>query len=91
MLMCFHHNKFYSSRNVKILNFISSFQMESQLETTKSMEERFSELQTQYDALLEMYGEKEEEAQELRLDLQDVKEMYKVQIDDLLRQQKGSS
>ncbi|XP_055709273.1 TATA element modulatory factor [Phlebotomus papatasi] len=65
--------------------------MESQLETTKSMEERFSELQTQYDALLEMYGEKEEEAQELRLDLQDVKEMYKVQIDDLLRQQKGSS
>ncbi|GAB0099385.1 TATA element modulatory factor [Sergentomyia squamirostris] len=65
--------------------------IESQLESTKSMEERFSDLQTQYDALLEMYGEKEEEAQELRLDLQDVKEMYKVQIDDLLRQQKSSS
>ncbi|XP_059618492.1 TATA element modulatory factor [Phlebotomus argentipes] len=65
--------------------------MESQLENTRSMEERFVELRTQYDALLEMYGEKEEEAQELRLDLQDVKEMYKVQIDDLLRQQKSSS
>uniref|UniRef100_A0A1L8DIC6 Putative transcription factor tmf tata element modulatory factor n=1 Tax=Nyssomyia neivai TaxID=330878 RepID=A0A1L8DIC6_9DIPT len=65
--------------------------METELNTTKSMEEKFEELQTQYDALLEMYGEKEEEAQELRLDLQDVKEMYKVQIDDLLRQQKGAS
>lgn len=31
-----------------------------------------------------MYGEKVEEAQELRLDLADVKEMYKVQIQELL-------
>ena len=30
-----------------------------------------------------MYGEKVEEAEELRLDLQDVKEMYKMQIDQL--------
>lgn len=37
-----------------------------------------------------MYGEKVEEAQELNLDLQDVKEMYKAQIDELLRQQKLS-
>lgn len=28
-----------------------------------------------------MYGEKVEEADELRMDLQDVKEMYKVQVD----------
>lgn len=34
-----------------------------------------------------MYGEKVEETQELKLDLQDVKEMYKGQIDELLRQQ----
>ena len=33
-----------------------------------------------YDALLQMYGEKVEEANELRLDLQDVKEMYKAQV-----------
>ena len=32
-----------------------------------------------------MYGEKVEEAEELRLDLSDVKEMYKVQIQDLLK------
>ena len=32
---------------------------------------------------LQMYGEKVEEAEELRLDLEDVKEMYKMQIDQL--------
>ena len=36
-----------------------------------------------------MYGEKVEEAEELRLDLLDVKEMYKMQIEDLLRKQKS--
>lgn len=35
-----------------------------------------------------MYGEKVEETQELQLDLLDVKEMYKAQIDELLKQQK---
>ena len=33
-----------------------------------------------YDALLQMYGEKVEEANELRLDLEDVKDMYKAQV-----------
>ena len=32
---------------------------------------------------IQMYGEKVEEAEELKLDLQDVKEMYKMQIDQL--------
>ena len=36
-----------------------------------------------------MYGEKVEEAEELRLDLADVKEMYKTQIQELLNS--GSS
>lgn len=40
--------------------------------------------------MLQLYGEKVEEAEELKLDLQDVKEMYKAQIDDLLRQQQTS-
>lgn len=35
-----------------------------------------------------MYGEKVEETQELQLDLQDVKDMYRAQIDDLLVQQR---
>ncbi|KYM96746.1 TATA element modulatory factor [Cyphomyrmex costatus] len=46
-----------------------------------------NETQTRYDALLQMYGEKVEENQELRLDLEDVKEMYKMQIDQLLKRQ----
>ena len=33
-----------------------------------------------YQALLQMYGEKVEETEELRLDLQDVKDMYKAQV-----------
>ena len=33
-----------------------------------------------YNALLQMYGEKVEEAEELRLDIQDVKDMYKAQV-----------
>lgn len=35
-----------------------------------------------------MYGEKVEETEELQLDLQDVKDMYRSQIDDLLLQQR---
>ena len=42
-----------------------------------------TELQTRYDALLQMYGEKMEECQELKLDLEDVKEMYKIQVGSL--------
>lgn len=38
-----------------------------------------------------MYGEKAEEAEELRLDLEDVKSMYKTQIDELLRNRKWIS
>jgi hypothetical protein len=34
----------------------------------------------EYTALLTMYGEKSEETEELRMDLLDLKEMYKVQV-----------
>lgn len=33
-----------------------------------------------YNTLLQMYGEKVEEAEELRLDLEDIKSMYKAQV-----------
>lgn len=49
---------------------------------------QFNQLQEQYDAILQMYGEKVEETQELQLDIQDVKDMYRSQIDDLLLQQR---
>lgn len=39
-----------------------------------------SDLQKRYDALLQLYGEKLEENDELKLDLQDVKDMYKAQV-----------
>ncbi|KAH0947346.1 hypothetical protein HN011_005049 [Eciton burchellii] len=51
------------------------------------LNENLAETQTRYDALLQMYGEKIEENQELRLDLQDIKELYKMQIDQLLDRQ----
>lgn len=38
------------------------------------------EINSRYQALLQMYGEKVEETEELRLDLQDVKDMYKAQV-----------
>lgn len=41
-------------------------------------------VQEQYDALLQMYGEKEEQLAEVRLDLQDVTQLYKQQLDDLI-------
>ena len=37
-------------------------------------------LQKNYDALLQLYGEKAEEAEELKLDLLDVKAMYRSQV-----------
>lgn len=41
-----------------------------------------SDLQKRYDALLQLYGEKLEESEELKLDLQDVKDMYKAQVNN---------
>lgn len=41
---------------------------------------RFKKLVIQNNALLTMLGEKTEENEELRMDLQDVKEMYKTQV-----------
>lgn len=63
--------------------------LESKVQEHDTMKEQFADLQQQYDALCQMYGEKVEETQELRLDLQDVKEMYKSQIDELLKQNKA--
>lgn len=48
--------------------------------------DKYKELEKRYDALLTMFGEKQEEADELRLDLADVKTLYRAQIDDLLKQ-----
>merc|ERR1719481_2487180 len=59
-------------------------QNESLNEEIAHLKEELSKLQQKYDTMLTMYGEKVEEAEELKLDLQDVKEMYKIQIEQLL-------
>ncbi|XP_048514067.1 TATA element modulatory factor isoform X2 [Athalia rosae] len=59
--------------------------LSGQLSKVKELNESLADTRTKYDALLQMYGEKVEENEELRLDLVDVKEMYKSQIDQLLK------
>lgn len=56
-----------------------------QLKEFPSLQENYTKLNVQYNALLQLCGEKTEEVEELRLDLQDVKEMYKLQIEDLIK------
>ncbi|KAH0540884.1 TATA element modulatory factor-like isoform X2 [Cotesia glomerata] len=62
-------------------------ELSAKLVQVEALNANLSEIQTRYDALLQMYGEKVEETQELQLDLEDVKEMYKSQIDQLLRKE----
>merc|ERR1712150_108904 len=66
---------------------IQAEQSDSMKEEISYLKDELSKLQQKYDTMLTMYGEKVEEAEELRLDLQDVKEMYKMQIDQLTNNQ----
>ena len=43
----------------------------------------FQELDQRHNAVLQMYGEKAEECEELKMDLEDVKSMYKTQVQKL--------
>nr|VZI18894.1 unnamed protein product [Spirometra erinaceieuropaei] len=45
------------------------------------------ELQRRYELLLELYGEKLEESNELKMDLAEAKEAYKLQLTELLATQ----
>ncbi|XP_075254282.1 TATA element modulatory factor-like isoform X2 [Convolutriloba macropyga] len=54
-------------------------------ETLTQLKEDLTELQQRYETLLTMYGEKAEEVDELRMDLSDVKVIYKAQIEDLVK------
>ncbi|XP_046994565.1 TATA element modulatory factor isoform X1 [Schistocerca americana] len=65
-------------------------EQETALASAQELRAQFEDIQHKYDALLQMYGEKVEETQELKLDLQDVKEMYKTQIDQLLKKESPS-
>ncbi len=43
------------------------------------------ELDSRYNAVLQMYGEKAEEVDELKMDLHDIKQMYKQQVSQVSR------
>ncbi|XP_077386218.1 TATA element modulatory factor isoform X2 [Festucalex cinctus] len=63
-------------------------EMQEQVEEIPKLRIQLKELEQRHNTILQMYGEKAEEAEELRLDLEDVKSMFKTQIDELLKNQK---
>lgn len=63
-------------------------EMESKVKEIPRLKVQLKDLEQRHNTILQMYGEKAEEAEELRLDLEDVKNMYKLQIDELLKNQK---
>ncbi|XP_043108351.1 TATA element modulatory factor [Puntigrus tetrazona] len=63
-------------------------EMESKVKEIPKLKVQLKDLEQRHNTILQMYGEKAEEAEELRLDLEDVKNMYKTQIDELLKNQK---
>lgn len=85
---CKHLLFLLSNRLEILIHFSLLIQIKDKLATHDSVVSRFAELQQQYDTMQQMYGEKVEETEELQLDLQDVKDMYRAQIDDLLVQQR---
>ncbi|KAF7249951.1 TATA element modulatory factor [Varanus komodoensis] len=60
--------------------------LEDKVKEIPKLRAQLRDLDQRYNTILQMYGEKAEEAEELRLDLEDVKNMYKTQIDELLKQ-----
>uniref|UniRef100_A0A8B9LH14 TATA element modulatory factor 1 n=1 Tax=Astyanax mexicanus TaxID=7994 RepID=A0A8B9LH14_ASTMX len=63
-------------------------EMEAKVKEIPRLKVQLKDLEQRHNTILQMYGEKAEEAEELRLDLEDVKNMYKTQIDELLKNQK---
>ncbi|XP_051768190.1 TATA element modulatory factor isoform X2 [Ctenopharyngodon idella] len=63
-------------------------EMEDKVKEIPRLKVQLKDLEQRHNTILQMYGEKAEEAEELRLDLEDVKNMYKTQIDELLKNKK---
>uniref|UniRef100_A0A3Q2Q9S8 TATA element modulatory factor 1 n=1 Tax=Fundulus heteroclitus TaxID=8078 RepID=A0A3Q2Q9S8_FUNHE len=63
-------------------------EMQEKVKDIPKLKILLKDLEQRHNTILQMYGEKAEEAEELRLDLEDVKNMYKTQIDELLKNQK---
>jgi len=82
-----HEKNLLSSEISKLLTRVEELEVKSN--EYENLKTQFREVQQQYDTLCQLYGEKVEEAEELKLDLLDVKELYKTQLDELLKQQKS--
>lgn len=63
----------------------SNITLEEQAQDYPRMKKSFADMEERYNAMLQMYGEKVEEFDELRMDLEHVKTMYKTQIEELLQ------
>eukprot|EP00794_Sanderia_malayensis_P008879 gene8879-9829_t len=65
---------------VNLSNLVDDLQVKC--EDRDTLLERNQDLESRYNAVLQMYGEKAEEVEELKMDLYDVKQMYKQQSKD---------
>eukprot|EP01135_Chromosphaera_perkinsii_P002878 Nk52_evm33s229 gene=Nk52_evmTU33s229 len=59
-------------------------ELEKNRKNTEELEQQVKDLTARYNAILQMYGEMEEKAEEYKLDLIDIKSAYKSQIETLL-------
>lgn len=54
----------------------------AKMEELNSIAKNYEMLQRQYDELLQMYGEKDEAYRELKMDMEDIKEIHKLQVSE---------
>jgi uncharacterized protein YoxC len=57
----------------------------------KKLKQETEEMRTRYNTALELIGEKDEELEELRADIVDMKDLYKKQINELLEKLERSN
>ena len=62
----------------------STQELSNKLEQVPMLRKQLMQLSKRHDATLEMCGEKIEENEELKMDIKDVKEMYKLQTEELV-------
>jgi hypothetical protein len=77
----------YSYVHCAILAHFSFLQASDAVRDLPRMQQAYQELQARYSAAVELVGERDEQLEELANDLEDVKQMYRQQIETLLAQQ----
>jgi len=60
--------------------------LQAQLKDYPQLDTKFKQFEQRYEVLLTLFGEEKEKNEELKLDLADIKTLYRAQIDDLLQQ-----